>query len=211
MQADAQERRRLKESPVPICIYNSYATMDPGGGQARADDAKACKALECTGVKFNLGSDVTNFDQDIAAAAQWGDQFPPDVRLMCECHPGTIMETPENAQRAFQRWDGARFEAMLHPLLLTTEEIARWFEYLGHRITHAHLQMRNENNIFMALAEDRRRILDTAKRMKSFGFQGTWSIEFVKGTCTKQDRTPALFDASANDLKTLRSLFEELG
>lgn len=201
--ADDAERERLERSELPVEILNSYAAFDAGAdsGVERSAVAVAARRLGASGVKFNVGNDPRQRDAYRAAI----DSFPSGARLLCECHPGTLLEAPEAAAEFAAFWPDAPFDAIVHPFLLGPERVARWLQVIGARVRHAHVQMRAraDERKFIALSDEATRARECLAALAEGGFRGTFSLEFAAPTSRGDDEPEALFAAARRDLDFL--------
>ena len=204
--ADLAERTALESSAPFIDIFNSYTGFSAEFGESRRMTAEAVQKLQSKGVKFNIGNNPDDWDLYMETVLDWGDELPDGTRALCECHPDTLVETPEGAAKAFARWSDHRFEAIVHPFNNDESKLKAWFEALGSRITHLLMQMREEENFEMLCRiEDRaEKARNAFKIMKDFGFKGTITVEFAKGTRTENDTAEYLFENACADLAFIR-------
>ena len=206
--ADVAEKERLRESPLPIRIFNTY--LRPGIDD-KAEWEKVVEAItflgeQVEGVKFNLGkADSLSPGEQIEAALDWAEALPGNVRMLCENHPGTLLEEPAEADRAFQAWPSDRFGAILHPLAGEESHCSRWLEALPDRIEHLHWQARGPDNKLGPLADQGQKLDSAIAALRAAGFAGSQSIEFVEGTGQPGEAPESLFQAAAADQKILHS------
>ena len=187
-------------------VYNSYApcistvaTLE--WQQAAADNVQA---LGATGVKFNIGNDADMWDEYISTALEWCDLLPSNCRLLCECHPGSVAEQPNVAADAMAEWPEERVGAIVHPLFEAIAPVDDFFSALGPRIVHAHLQIRDENNRMVNLADRPQYVRDIFGRMVEYGFDGSLTVEFVEGTRSANDEPEYLFERACENLEFIR-------
>jgi sugar phosphate isomerase/epimerase len=206
--ADAEESERvaISEARQQVIVYSGYADMGAGAESTRRMEAKAASALCARCLKFNLGNDPSTFDEEVETVLGWLDLLPGTTALLCECHPGTTVDTPSAAARAFAKWPQDRLFAIVHPLRVDQDELDEWFDKLGPRITHAHMQSRTKDGVFLSLDEDERRLRQRVEKMHERGFSGSWTIEFVKGTRTQNDQRSYLMEQAAADHAILSAL-----
>ena len=140
--ADAAEQARLAGAAHPVAIYNSYVSFGDEGAAAREQAAAAVARLGVSAVKYNVGPDPAALACYRRTLLAWAEQLPPSCRLLCECHQGTALERVEDAADFFEALDPARFGVVVHPVG-DVAHIAKWFELLGPRIMHLHVQMRS--------------------------------------------------------------------
>jgi hypothetical protein len=207
--ADPDERAALAESLCPIRIFNTYLIpgIDSPAQWDRVVEAVNTLGSQVHGIKFNLGKDSVPLDSQIQAAMDWATQLPPAVRMLCECHPGTVLETPQAAAKAFAIWPAARFGAILHPMGRDPGHCDAWFSALNGRIQHLHWQARDDDNRICAL-RDQPDLLSVVKNsLQENAFRGTQSVEFVHGTGRADESIAGLFAEATQDLSSLLSLY----
>jgi sugar phosphate isomerase/epimerase len=211
LHAKKNEQHALREGPLPVTVFNTYASFASEGADARRSALEATATLAARSIKFNVGNDparMADYRTVVAATAA-----ATSARLWCECHPGTQLEDPERAAQFFNTWPESDVpcDAIVHPFLLSPEAIARWHWHLGSRLRHAHVQMRakNDSRRFLALADDAPRVRECLAALRESGYTGSFTIEFTAPTGTANDRPPELFDAARRDLEFLREHWGE--
>jgi sugar phosphate isomerase/epimerase len=202
LKASEAEQAKLRAA-APMAIFNSYAGLGNDDAAQREETARAVAELGARAIKFNVGNDASRFEEYLANANQWAAQMP-GVKLLCECHPGTLLETPDGAARAFEKWDAARFGAMIHPFLASPGELREWFRLLGPRIEHAHSQIRDDNNRMLRLDEKPDAAREALHVLREGGFAGSFTVEFTAGTSTENDRPEFVWESALRDLAFLR-------
>jgi sugar phosphate isomerase/epimerase len=197
-----QERAKLRRAPLPVRVFNSYATPDAeGGAEALQESWLAATELAAQAMKFNVGSAPGDADR----ARHVLRMVPPELRLRCECHPGTWLETPEAAAEFFSTLETPRVEAILHPFALTSTELARWLRLLGPRITELHVQGRDETGAWMSVARRADHSAEVCRALEDHGFAGDVTLEFTAGTATPGEQPEALWASALEDLAFLRA------
>lgn len=196
------ERVRLEALAAPVAVFNSYAGFDTAGEVQRRLAAAMAVRLRAQAVKFNMGPDPGMRVPYVQAALEWRTLFPAHVRLLCECHPGTVMEEPQAAAEVFAQCDG--FEAIVHPFTWDLERLAAWFRLLGPKITHAHVQLRTRDDLFLRLDRDPGYVREALAVMREGGFRGSFTLEFAEGTRSASENMEELFSAVLADLAFLR-------
>jgi hypothetical protein len=135
LKASSDEQEALRGASVPIRLFNTYAAFTATGGadeDARRKAADATAALKAGAVKFNAGNDPKRTTEYLETAVQWARLLPPNTRLICECHPGTVLETPEAAEKAFhEHWRDERFQAIVHPFSTPLPVLKEWMKRLS--------------------------------------------------------------------------------
>lgn len=202
------ERHALKS--IPVKIFNSYCDFTDAGGEGRARAVLSSGFFGCGGMKWNVGNEIARRDEYLRNAAAMVAKLPRGFRFCCECHPGTILETPVQAKRFLDELAhrteefGVAIKAIVHPISGPVD-LAEWFDALGDRIDHAHLQARSAENKVVALKDDEARVLKRLSFMKTRGYRGTWSIEFVEGTGKPGENVEGLFRQACEDRALLAS------
>ncbi|MET0903656.1 MAG: hypothetical protein ABWZ52_10490, partial [Acidimicrobiales bacterium] len=174
--AGPAERAALLSGPLPTTIVNGYAAFDDTAHLAVIADL--VRASGAVGVKANTGGDPALLDREAAAAAAWLGALPDDVRLLLECHEGTAVADDHDAAARFLAAAGPahRVQAIVHTHEVADRVRAR-FDAYGDRITHVHVNHLDAGGA-PALA-DVADLADRIARLRSLGFAGSWTIEFV--------------------------------
>lgn len=205
----SDEVERVVDGPLPISIFNSYADFGPGPAAAatRADAAAWARRAGSRAVKFNVGNDAAEEAAYVDRVAAWLDDLPAGTAALCECHQGiSIAEEPAVAARILERAGPvSHVQALVHthdaPDLLRAK-----FDAYGDRITHVHVNFLD----FVAMAHPT--LADVVDELGSFvdlirslGFTGSWTLEFVAGLLTERDTPAVLVEQAASDLPILRA------
>jgi len=203
--ADEAERQALKASKM-VRYYNTYAPFDdrPESRAARKAAADAARELGAVGVKFNVGSDKNRRDEYLRVAEDWARSLPANCRALCECHPGTVLETPEAAAEAFPKWPPERVAAIVHPFTQSPERLGDWVRLLGPRVVHGHVQIRTEKDVLVRLDRKPREAEAALAALQPLLKQMTFTLEFTEGTRTPDDKPEVLFRNALADLEFLR-------
>ena len=137
--------------------------------------------------------------------AQWLDDLPPETAALCECHQGiSIAEGPAVAARILGHAGPAhRVQALVHthdaPDLVRAK-----FDAYGERITHVHVNFLDFATMsHPTLADVADRLRSFVELVRSLGFTGSWTLEFVAGLLTDRDTPAMLVDPAAADLPVL--------
>jgi len=201
------ELEALSASPVPVTVFNSYAGFDDESASQRRRTAELAAALAAPAVKFNLGPDPQRREEYISNALAWRKLLGADVRMLCECHGGTILETPAAASEVFDRWDHEQFQAIVHPFSCPPAALAEWFDRLAERVTHAHVQTRDADNRFTRLTDNAAGVREALAVLSEKGYRGSYTLEFTAGTGQANEDIESLFAAALDDLAFLRENF----
>lgn len=204
----AEEIDALVESPFRVAVYNSYAGFDDSGGAERSRAAALAGRLRAAGIKFNLGKDPSLRETYLRNLRAWRSALPGNVRMLCECHGGTIMEDPVRAGEVLDELGDDSCQAIVTPFSCDLEELRTWFERLGRSVTHAHVQMRGEDGRLVRLDRSPSFVKEALHVMREGGFDGTFTIEFTEGVGAEREDIEGLFRAAARDLSFLKSQLE---
>ncbi len=204
LKAQKEEIQFLKKGPVKVDIYNSYVRFEDGYEEERETAANMIRQLQVNKVKFNLGSNSVLEDRYLENLQEWKGQLPAGCRLLCECHPGTIMEDPEEAARIYDVLGSSQLEAIVHPFH-EQHDLERWFDCLGSTITHAHVSL-YKNQAFHRLAEEEEFVKKRAAMLRNQKFVGTYSMEFAKGTAAPNETEELVYSYALQDRNYLQNL-----
>lgn len=203
--ADEAEQERLVAAATPVAIYNSYTGFADEDAEARAKATEAITRLKAKAVKYNLGGDATKLDGYRRNLLAWTERMPASCRLLCECHPGTVLENVEDAVAFFKDLDPARFGVIAH-VSGDAEGLKPWFSGFSGRVQHLHVQMRGPESD-PTIPENRPPFdacFDVAKR---HGYQGSVTIEFSRGIGRGED-TETIYQNACADLAYCREALE---
>lgn len=206
--ASAEERRALSCGPLAVSVYSLYLDFNDPDDDARNEAARMAVSLGARGVKFNVGNAPAQADAYIERLSRWAKHFPPEVRLLSECHEGTLMEEPAYARRVLESLRDPRFQLIVHPFSRSLESLRRWFGELGPSITHAHVQMRDDQGQIHQVDSRSEQARHALAVMREGGFGGSFTLEFSEGVGSSgEENIEALYAHALNDLAFLRSNF----
>ena len=199
------ERERILALAERVCVFNSYARFDAGSASGRRAALEGIGELRAgvRGVKINLGRRGADAEAERAEAGRFLAALPDGVGLWCECHDGTVLESPEAAQPAFRAW-GHRAAAIVHPVGMPRDRMRAWFEAAGGRVVHLHLQARDDDNRFTALRNRGPAGVAAFEDLRALGFDGSATLEFTTGVGGGAEDPSRTFDEAAADLAFLR-------
>ncbi|MFE5318975.1 sugar phosphate isomerase/epimerase family protein [Paenibacillus sp. NPDC056579] len=200
VRAGSEELDKLTASALPISVYNSYISFDDEEEEGRELAAQLIRKLGAKAVKFNFGKEPENLPMYIRNWKQWAERLPGDCRLLCECHPNTVMEEPQAAAAALKAMD--RCEAIIHPFH-SLGSPRDWFRHLGSAITHAHVQFRPDGKTFQRLSAQPSEAAERLDMLKETGYNGSYTLEFVEGTGQGEEQEK-LYEAALDDMRFLR-------
>jgi sugar phosphate isomerase/epimerase len=199
------ERKRLMASDFASTLYNIYSDFNDASEAERMAAADMIAQLSSRGVKFNVGKDPALRAEYLKNLRAWREAVPDSCTLMCECHPGTVVEDPEAAKSFFDELGMDGWEVMVHCFIPEQNVLKRWFDLFGDKVTHAHVQMRDAQRNIMMLEEDSSRAKTALKLMYDAGFKGSYTVEFAKGTREPGENMDDLWAAAKSDLDFLRA------
>ncbi|MBT3275277.1 MAG: hypothetical protein HN368_19135 [Spirochaetales bacterium] len=191
--ADAAEREAVIADPMPITVLNTYCAFDDPGAKGRAASAELAHLLNVPAVKFNFGDKPAMVNTYMNNLITWRDVLPVSCRLLCECHPDTILEEPMQAADILSPLPD-QLEIIVHAFGGDDDSKLRlWIEAFGSAVTHVHAVVREKT-----VASERIKIL------KNAGFSGTWTIEFCDGVAHPPEDMRQLLATATGDLNYLR-------
>lgn len=197
------ERAALISTAVPIAIFNTYASFSDDATEARKHAADAIKHLNIQALKYNLGHKPEMLDEYRRNLMIWADELPSDCRLLCECHQGTVLETPEAAAAFHKNLDPNRFGIIVHPSP-AADQSAAWFHACGDRIAHLHMQLRGADT--NPTTETGRDFINACiSNVRDHNFNGSMTVEFTRGI-GKNEEIEVLYANACADLKYLRKI-----
>lgn len=211
-EASDEEVRRVIGSDVGVTVFNSYVSLDTEDPEPRARAADWVRRTSAAGVKYNVGNDPALETAYADRISAWLELMPAAARLLCECHVGiSIAEDPSTAARIF---DAAgppeRVQAIVHATSEDPDSIRSKFDAYGDRISHIHLNDPPgwDERGARTLADMRPELESKVSLLRTLGFTGTWTIEFVNGTNTENDHPDFLLERATEDLVVLRELLD---
>ena len=199
--ADAQERADLLELRAQVAVFNTYAGMsdDPADAEQRRRAAEALLQLSVPAVKYNLGRDPAKHDEYRRNLLNWEATLPAACALLCECHPGSVLEEPDAAAAFLADLDPARFAAIAH-ISGDAAALQRWTAALGPRLRHVHVQCRTPEH---ATPAGRAQLAACVDVLRAAGFTGSAAVEFTRGI-GPNERIEAIYANARADLAALR-------
>ncbi|MBT3294727.1 MAG: sugar phosphate isomerase/epimerase [Verrucomicrobia bacterium] len=199
--AEKAEQDRLVAAASSVAIYNSYVGFADEDAEARAGAAEAITRLQPRAVKYNLGGDATKKDEYRRNLLAWADALPADCRLLCECHPGSILEQVPDAVAFFADLDPERFGVVAH-LSGDPAGTESWFAEFDGRVQHLHVQLRGPESD-PSVAANRVPLDAGFAAIKAHGFTGSVAIEFSRGIGREED-IEEIYKNACTDLAYIR-------
>ncbi|MBN1675058.1 MAG: hypothetical protein JXR37_28715 [Kiritimatiellae bacterium] len=212
LKTSPDERRRLKASPCPVVIFNSYAGCADAERAQREQAARMARFFSAAGMKYNFGDDKEKHAEYACNVKRWREALPDAFRLLCECHGRTSVEEPEVAAETFDALGDGGYEAIVHAMDRDEGRLRRWFECLGARITHAHVQLRAAppaKPAVMRLSQDPEFVKERVALLRELGFRGSWTLEFTEGMHAAD--IGQLFENAVADISFLRECLRACG
>lgn len=194
----------LTSADFPTSVYNTYCGFDDASGPARAGALERIAAHRARGVKFNVGADEPCRVEYARNLREWVDALPEDCRPLCECHGGTIVETPEAAWDFFDQAD-VDCGVIVHAFADGEERLYEWLRRFGSLVELVHVQLRNDAGQFLRLDEAAELVERRLSILRDAAFAGSYTLEFTKGTGTTDDRPELLWEHALADLAFLRA------
>ncbi|MBM4143200.1 MAG: hypothetical protein FJ225_06375 [Lentisphaerae bacterium] len=202
--ADETEQAALLRMPLPVAVFNSYCTFDDAGADGRRRAAGFVGRFGAGAVKFNLGGDPERTEEYVRNLRAWADDLPAGCRLLCECHGGTVLETPGRAARALAPLTG-RVEIIVHAFAGERASLRQWLERFGAAVTHVHVAGRQGEGPMIRLSDMADEARARLAMLRAAGFAGTWTVEFTRGVALSPEDRHALLANAAADLAFLRA------
>lgn len=191
------ELEALQNCGLPVSVFNTYLVFDEEPFSRYEEVAAAITALGAKKVKFNLEnqSDLTATREKVL---KFLSLLPSDCKMLCECHPGTVLEDPATAAAFFETLPADRFGVILHanddPALVAAryDALGRWVEHLHSRTT----------------GPEDAQLKACIRLLQDKGFSGTATIEFVRTSFLGQEEDPvACMNYAIEDMHALKKLF----
>jgi len=201
--ATEEELTALRQSRVPIPIFNSYASMDDAGLAGRQLATRFIREFGAKAVKFNVGKNPDTVEKELTTAAAWSAEMQ-GVRLLCECHGGTALQEPCEAARLLA--NRPEIDVIVHAFSSTN--LDDWMTRLNRRIVHVHSVCMDEKGNRVRLRTRAGFVRERLRQLRDSGFQGTFTIEFTEGVAKAPENPDALFAAACDDMAFLREGWE---
>lgn len=192
---------------LPATVFNSYVGFDDPDPTERVRVTEWVGRARSEAVKFNVGARPERAPAYAERVARWLDAMPAGVRLLCECHEGSSIAEDPGVAAAILTAAGPpdRVQAIVHTHE-SPDHLRTRFDAYGERITHVHVNLLDEALHAPPLDRARDRLAERVALLRSLGFGGTWTVEFVHGVMTDSDHPDALVRQAAADLRVLREL-----
>jgi sugar phosphate isomerase/epimerase len=199
--ASNEEQALLERLPCPVAVFNSYAGLEEAGADVRHRAAAFAGRYGAQAIKYNTGNDPTRRRIYMESLRSWEEELSAGCRLLCECHPNTILETPPEAERFLKEAALTRGGIAMHVREDAEATMPEWIKRFGDDVRHVHLTVDGADR----RTASRRRIL----ALKRAGFHGSISIEFTEGVAKPGENPEALFASARDDLWLVREVWAE--
>lgn len=206
-EAGEDELALLQASTLPVSIFNSYAAFTDAENAGRDESIQLARRLKSRRIKYNIGNDPVQRDRYMENLRTWRSALPDDVTLLCECHPGTLIEEAADARKFFDELGLDNHGIIVHPFS-RFDSLAEWFETFGTSITHAHLQMRDDDDQIVRFDRFPQRAEQALRIMEDYGYRGSFALEFTEGAGLPDENIERLYENALYDLAFLK---ERLG
>lgn len=200
--ATAEELGILKKTFSTI-LFNTYADFSDKSSDHLEKASRMIRDTGAAGCKFNFGNRKDKESEYLENFREWSREFPSDFRFLCECHGNTLMENPYEAGRLLDLMDVPGVEVIIHAQIEPVRA-ERWFDALGPRITHCHLNLFGLNdNLRNQITADN---LSNTIRQIGHSNVRTVSLEFTEGVGEESEDMETLFASALNDRAYFRSV-----
>jgi len=203
LKADDDEKNLILSGPLPVRVLNTYCDFDAGSSADREKSARLARDLNVSGVKFNFGNKIECVEEYRENLIKWQKNLPAGCRLLCECHPYTVLEDMEKAAEILQPLLD-RVEIIIHAFGSVGSDWKRRLELFGKRITHIHVAGGGEEGYRYSPLASSGKIEEGLSMLEGSGIEPTWTIEFCDGVASKGEVVEDLLNNAIADAKTLR-------
>ena len=192
---------------LPVAIFDSSASFDDPDPTERDALARWANRTGCARVKFDVGADYDLQDAYAERIAAVVDQLPVTTAVLCECQAGiSLAENPIVAAEIFDAAGSPeRVQAIVHTHE-SSEHLRARFDRYGDRITHVHVNYLDFADGAPRLADIQHELHAKVTLLRSLGFTGSWTVEFVAGVLTEADSPDLLMEQAAADLRVLHEV-----
>ncbi len=197
------EEQQLLIAVAPIAIYNTYVVFTDEAAEDRKCEAEVIHKLQAGAVKFNIGNDPALLPVYKRNLREWVDTLPAHCQILCECHPGTLLETPDAAYSFHADLNPERYGIIVHVGNTAAEELETWLNTFRDRVRHLHVQFRSADTDPNDPAK--RPALDALfKIVQKHQFNGTVTMEFTRGIGKDED-IETIYQNACSDMAYIRS------
>jgi len=200
------EAEKLKNSGVPIAIYNHYGTFSnsPEDVAKREQAIEMINFLDAGAVKYNVGNDPALLPEYRENILRMADAI--NGTMLCECHGNTLLEFNDEIVSFFKDLCPQKFQVMVHPFI-EPSLLDEKFELFGSRLSHIHSQLSGDSGERICLDRWPERVTACLDVMKKHNFAGNFTVEFTELTATPGENIHDLFTNTIRDLTFIREAF----
>lgn len=203
LKAEESEFDAILKGPVPVKVLNTYCDFDQESLPQREASADLARKVGAGAVKFNFGNKVEKIDEYRENLLNWSEALPAGCRLLCECHPYTVLEEREKAAEILKPLMN-QVEIIIHGFGSVGEDWERRFELFGDRITHIHVAGGGEEGFRYSPLKTCEKIEKGLEMLGKAGCHPTWTIEFCDGVASKGEVVQNLLENAIEDARVLR-------
>lgn len=203
-------RQKAQDLALPVALISSYVPTDGSDKAKRLRDAvtETVDYFRPRGLKVNIGGKARKraspeeIEEGVEFLRDWSGRLPRDLTLLLENHDNTFMDEEEAIEPTRLSLGADRFKSILHPFTLETDRLKAVLESRGDSIAHMHVQTLQGHDR-VALADNRDLVMEALRLITARGYDGSWSLEFTRGTSKPGEEAESLFDAAERDLNFL--------
>ena len=210
LKADKEEIERLKSSQLPISVLNSYVAFDDGCEDAQDMITQMAISLNAQSIKYNVGHSVADKDTYLKNLRAWRERTPRNIRLICECHPGTIIEEPAAARAFFDTAQLENHAIIIHPFNISADRLHEWCFLFPEDIRLSHLQMRAQRDSeseIQTFDSNAKLVREAVQLLTKHGYSGDFTFEFTGGIRSEHESPETLFNNALKDIELFRELW----
>lgn len=200
-------KEKSLEADLALALVSPNLPADASDKSRRLREAilEACEYFRPEGIKFTPSSnprtqaepgatrDALEFFKD------WAKDIPRDVRLVYDGGEGSGLAGLLEARKILT---GGRFQAVLHPFLLSPQLLGEALDALGDFVGNlGALAKRGDQLILLGENKDEHFKVIAMTRKKTY--KGTWSVESTKGMGMPGENIDKMFDNAEKDLNFL--------
>jgi len=199
------ELAKLADAQLPIAVYNMYADFSNAEADKLAKSLEAIRTLKPRGIKFNIGADAARLPEYRKNMLSFADALPAGCVMLCEWHPGTVIEDVDAAGAFFAGLPTDKFQVITHAFSYDADSLQKQFDVFGKRITLVHVQ-RVLNDKRVRLDADAAHVRACCKVLADNGYTGDFTLEFTEGTSAPDESIDMLYANALLDLAFLKEV-----
>jgi sugar phosphate isomerase/epimerase len=204
LKTDATQMKAVQKGPIPVKVLNTYCGFDDQSEEQRKLTAECAHQVSASAVKFNFGNDKSLEQSYCENLLKWRELLPKGCKLLCECHPYTVLENVDDAARVLNTI-AEDVEIIVHVFGGDDEDFNTRLKIFDSPITHTHVAGGGVEGYRYSPLSEGDKVPNRIKAIKESGFTGSWTIEFCDGVASKDENIDHIFEAAVKDLNTLRN------